>query len=432
MFETENRKNDDLNNKEQAEHSEIQPDINTKDSDDVHENAQNENKTEEKSAEYAFKWDYVTEDKMKKAQKRSDKKGLRAYALVMTFAFIFCAVALAALLVIDHYKNDVIIRDRTVFVREYNSESGVLTIPEISEKVKKSVVGINVKTSSGNSVGTGIIMTEDGYIATNYHIIGNESSVSVVDFDGKEYDAKVIGIDALSNLAVIKIDAKGLSAAEFGDSDSLIVGELAVAVGTTFDNEFSEFVMSGIISATNRRVNIYDKNTGNLQKTMKLIVASTTVTSGSSGGPLANEYGQVIGIITPDLDDGDDGMAFAIPITAALESLNKIIETGENISENATGVASKRAILGISGKAVSSLGGYSTSGVLVVEVNEGYDAVNHLIPGDIIIGIDGNEVLSINDISAVLSSKTAGDTVTLKISRNGKVSDVTVELGFEK
>lgn len=422
MLENENRKDEETTEEiknENAENAETNP-----------ENAASE---PQERSEYAFKWNYTEDEaRRKEEKKKSERKGMRIYAASITAAFVLCFGALAALLIADHYANDVKTVERTVYVREYDSESGVLTVPEIAEKAKTSTVSIEIVTSGGTGIGTGIIMTSDGYIATNYHVVENADKIKVVTSDGEEYDAEIVGSDSLSDLSVIKADASGLTTVDFGDSDSLVVGELAVAIGTPAGIELAGSVTTGVISGINRNIKIYSEKTGAVTKTMTLIQTSASISDGYSGGPLLNEYGQVIGIITPQYSGEYEGIGFAIPITSAKEILQTIIETGKDVNGNATDIASRRAIIGISGSAVSSMQGYSSSGVLVAEVKEGYDAENHLKPGDIIIGIDGNEVLQVSDISAVINKKNAGDRVTLKICRGGKVFDVTVELGYEQ
>lgn len=386
---------------------------------------------------YAYKWNYEEQERTNLQREKAKKKnGTKTYAIVMTAAFAICFAILVAILVLDGFANitetKVIEHERTIYVREYDSESGVLTIPEITEKVKPSVVGIAITTELGGGIGTGIIMTSDGYIATNAHVVEDAKTVKVIMPDSTEIDAKIIGRDELSDLAVVKIEGEGYAEAEFGKSDELIVGELAVAIGTPAGLELAGTVTDGIISAINRNVKIYDETTGALKKTMTLIQTSASINKGNSGGPLINDRGQVIGINTLKLADGYDGIGFAIPIDGALTILNKIIETGEDIVENNTSIAEKRVIIGIKGGAVTKNGIYPATGVLVSEVNEGYDAENHLQPGDIIVGIDGYEVLDITDLSEVLVTKKAGDTITLKVYRKGHIFDCDIKVDYEK
>ena len=386
---------------------------------------------------YAYKWNYEEQERANlEREKAKRKNGMKTYAIVMTAAFAVCFAILVAILLLDGFANitetKIIEHERTIYVREYDSESGVLTIPEITDKVKPSVVGIEITTDTGRGIGTGIIMTEDGYIATNAHVVENAKTVKVIMQDETEIEAEIVGRDELSDLAVVKIEGDGYAAAEFGKSEELIVGELAVAIGTPAGLELAGTVTDSIISAINRNVKIYDVTTGALKKTMTLIQTSASINKGNSGGPLINDRGQVIGINTLKLADGYDGIGFAIPIDGALLILNKIIETGGDVVENNTSIAEKRIIIGIKGGSVTKNGIYPVAGVLVAEVTEGFDAENYLQVGDIIVGIDGYEVIDIADISEALAKKKAGDTVTLKVYRKGNIFDCDVIVDYEK
>lgn len=403
-------------------------------------NTNNEKKTEEEKEQdtvYAFRWNYTEQDSANAEKAKKERRnGMKTYAIVMTAAFLLCFAILVSVIVLDGFANitetKIIEHVRTIFVREYDDESGVLTIPEIADKVAPCVVEIRVTYDSGTSVGTGIVMSEDGYIATNAYVVENAESVKVIFYDGNEVDANIIGVDSLSDLAVIDVEGDGYKKAEFGNSDELIVGEIAVAIGTPVGTDLSGTVTFGIISAINRDVKIFDEQTGTLQKTMTLIQTSASMSKGNNGGPLINDRGQIIGINTLNSGVGYDGIGFAIPINGALEILNRIIENGGDISENNNGIAKKRVIIGIKGGAVSKAQGAPATGVYVAEISEGYDAENHLMVEDIIVGIDGNEVLQVSDISAAIENKAAGDKVTLKVYRDGRLFDVDVALDYEK
>ncbi len=381
------------------------------------------------TTEQAYRWTYGEESPAENTKRR--ETGVLTYAIVMTIAFAICFTLLLGVLLYDRHGIT-----RTVFVRDLASDSGVLTIPEISEKVRPSVVCITVKYGGivGTSVGTGIIMTEDGYIATNYHVIENGNIITVTA-GRNEYLAEVVGYDELSDLAVLKIDAAGLTPAEFGDSDSLIVGEPAVAIGTPAGLDYAETVTNGIISAINRNVKIYDRS-GVMVKKMTLIQTNATVNPGNSGGPLINEYGQVIGIVTMKLADDFEGMGFAIPINGALTILNEIIEIGS--SGSSTQVAQRRAILGIVAQGIFEGQSYElddgrtvkagTTGVIVASVTPGYGAEGKLLSGDIITQVDGKNVYTVNDVMDIVNNKSAGDSVLVRFYRDGRYHEVTVQL----
>ncbi len=399
---------------------------------------------DENPSEYAFRWNYEAQDAHNKADaKKKHRAGVRNYAILMTLAFLLCFGSLVAVLIIDDYSNvtQKVYPERTIFVREYDKESGVLTIAEIASKVTPSVVAIQTTTTTGTGLGTGIIISEDGYIATNSHVIETANSVSVVLYDGSEYEAEVIGKDSLSDLAVIKIKAEGLSVAEFGDSDSLVVGEPVVAIGNPAELELANTVTDGIISAISRDVKIMDETTGALIKTMTLIQTNACINFGNSGGPLINEYGKVIGINTLKLGGDYDGIGFSIPINAAKKILDSIIETGGDINENSTDVAKKRAMLGIKGTSVSrgvkqeingAIYNPEATGVMVVDVTEGYDAFDKLLIGDIIIAVNDESVTAVSEISNIINQFSDGDSVKLKIHRDGKIQEIEIVLSYEK
>ena len=202
---------------------------------------------------------------------------------------------------------------------------GALTVKQVSEKVRESVVGVTCQSSanfSSSSVGSGIIMSEDGYIITNNHVIEGMTTIQVVLDDGKTYDARLIGSDSRSDLAVIKINATGLKAAEFGDSDKLEQGDPAIAIGNPAGLQLQNTVTYGIISAINRDIIVEDR-------TMTLIQTDASINPGNSGGPLVNEFGQVIGINTVKVGISYyEGLGFAIPINTAKPIIDELISRG--------------------------------------------------------------------------------------------------------
>lgn len=394
----------------------------------------NETQAENEEATYAFRWDYDARSAEAAAKaKKSQKKGVLIYAGIVTAALLLCLSTLVVLLFIDGYANvtETKVIEKVVYVRENDPESGILTVPEIAEKVKPSVVSILTEKTNSSGIGTGIIIREDGYIATNAHVVDKTISLTVVLSDGTEYEAEIVASDSVSDLAVIKIEAEGLSEAELGDSDAIVVGELAVAIGTPAGIDLAGTTTAGIISGVHRNIKVYNEITGDLEKTMLFIQTTADITGGNSGGPLVNEKGQVIGINTMKLDEGYDGVGFSIPINEAMLVIDRMIEEGGDFSSGGE-VAKKRAVIGISGGDVDQSMGAPVAGFYVSEVTEGYDAANHLKMGDIIVGIDSNEVLSKNDISKVLNELNAGDKVKLTVYRDGKIFDVTVTLGEEK
>ena len=304
----------------------------------------------------------------------------------------------------------------------FSDEEGALCLQDIYSSVIDSVVSISSMTSSGTSSGTGIIMSSDGYVITNHHVITGALVISVLTNDNQEFEAALVGSDEMSDLAVLKIDARGLQAAEFGDSSKLRVGDSVVAIGDPLGVQLRGTMTNGIISAINRDLTVGDR-------TMTLIQTNAALNNGNSGGPLINCYGQVIGINTVKMSSyytataSVEGLGFAIPISVAKPIIDELIENGY--------VAGRPAI-GISGDSLPSY--YRTyyrlpEGVYVTSVNEGSDAkAKGIREGDIVTAINGEKICSIDELNTVKNQYAAGDEVTLTIYRSGAYYEVTVTL----
>ena len=304
----------------------------------------------------------------------------------------------------------------------FSDEEDALSLQDIYSSVIDSVVSISSMTSSGTSSGTGIIMSQDGYVITNHHVITGALVISVLTNDNQEFEAALVGSDEMSDLAVLKIDARGLKAAEFGDSSKLRVGDSVVAIGDPLGVQLRGTMTNGIISAINRDLTVGDR-------TMTLIQTNAALNNGNSGGPLINCYGQVIGINTVKMSSyytataSVEGLGFAIPISVAKPIIDELIENGY--------VAGRPAI-GISGDSLPSY--YRTyyrlpDGVYVTSVNEGSDAkAKGIREGDIVTAINGEKICSIDELNTVKNQYAAGDEVTLTIYRSGTYYEVTVTL----
>lgn len=304
----------------------------------------------------------------------------------------------------------------------FSDEEDALCLQDIYSSVIDSVVSISSMTSSGTSSGTGIIMSSDGYVITNHHVITGALVISVLTNDNQEFEAALVGSDEMSDLAVLKIDARGLKAAEFGDSSKLRVGDSVVAIGDPLGVQLRGTMTNGIISAINRDLTVGDR-------TMTLIQTNAALNNGNSGGPLINCYGQVIGINTVKMSSyytataSVEGLGFAIPISVAKPIIDELIENGY--------VAGRPAI-GISGDSLPSY--YRTyyrlpEGVYVTSVNEGSDAkAKGIREGDIVTAINGEKICSIDELNTVKNQYAAGDEVTLTIYRSGTYYEVTVTL----
>jgi len=313
------------------------------------------------------------------------------------------------------------------------SETGVA----VAQKVLPSVVGIKVEysvssifyknmSSTAEAEGSGIIISEDGYILTNNHIINSSSSSSFYEVgkankvtvtlynDETEYEGTIVGTDEQTDLAVIKIDKIGLKAASLGDSNSVQVGEFAMAVGNPLGMQSS--VSSGMISAVNRRV-----TTDGV--TFTLIQTDTAINSGNSGGALVNSKGEVIGINTLKMSgSGIEGMGFAIPINSAKPIYEQLIQYNKV----------KRPYIGISGRDLDEKTAKANNlveGIYILSIDE-FSAAEKagLKIGDVITAINGKEIKTMDELNEVKNTHNIGDEITLTVNRNGNKKEIKLTL----
>ena len=283
-------------------------------------------------------------------------------------------------------------------------------------------------TSTATASGSGIIISDDGYILTNNHVISSTSEdsfyqiseankITVTLFnDSTEYEAKIVGKDEETDLAVIKIDKTGLVKAEFADSDSIKVGEFAMAVGNPMGMQSS--VTTGIISAVNREITDTDG------KTYTLIQTDAAINSGNSGGALVNSEGKVIGINTLKLTGNSvEGIGFAIPINSTTDITSQLIEYSKV----------KRPYIGITGIDLDEQTARTYNlvvGVYVKSVEDFSSAEKAGIkPGDVIIEADGTKITTMDDLTKIKNSHKIGDEMKIKVNRDGQERDLTVTLG---
>ena len=293
-----------------------------------------------------------------------------------------------------------------------------LTIQQVYQQVNPATVLVVADQGENASVGTGIIMTSDGYIVTNAHVISGGKSCWVALDTGVTYEVNLVGFDEEEDLAVLKADPQNpLPAAEFGNSDLVQVGDTAYAIGNPLGVELRGTMTNGIISAVNRAVEVDGK-------TMTLLQTSAALNNGNSGGPLINEYGQVIGINTLKMSTTDsteatvEGLGFALPISSVSFVVNDLIANGHY-----RGAPS----LGITVTTVERDGGGTQ--VQVMEVSTGSGAADAGIQaGDVILAADGQAVSVTSDLLTARRSHIIGDTVTLTILRDGQQFDVEVTL----
>lgn len=313
------------------------------------------------------------------------------------------------------------------------SETGVA----VAQKVLPSIVGIKVEYSvssifyrnmagTATAEGSGIIISEDGYILTNNHIINTSSTSSYYEVgkankvtvtlynDETEYEGTIVGTDEQTDLAVIKIDKTGLASATLGDSDSVQVGEFAMAIGNPLGMQSS--VSSGMISAVNRKVTSDGK-------TYTLIQTDTAINSGNSGGALVNSKGEVIGINTLKMSgSGIEGMGFAIPVNSAKPIYEQLIQYNKV----------KRPYIGISGRDLDEQTAKSNNlvaGVYILSIDE-FSAAEKagLKIGDVITAIDGKSITKMDELNEVKNTHNIGDEIKLKIYRNGSEKEINVTL----
>ncbi len=288
----------------------------------------------------------------------------------------------------------------------------VSPVVPIAEKVSPSIVAISLKTKGrdffgrvyeGSGTGSGIIINDQGNIVTNNHVVEGADDIMVILSDGKQLEAKLVGRDEQTDLAVIKVDPKGLKSAELGDSSKLKVGELAVAIGSPMGTEYAGSVTAGIISGLNRKVSVGDNS-------IKLIQTDAAINPGNSGGALVNSDGQVIGINTIKFAETTvEGMGFAIPINEAKPIIDNLIQN-KKIS---------RPYLGIGGRTVTDeeVEQYKVPhGVLVTSTVEfsGADRAG-IGRGSIITKFDGKSVKTIEDLVAEIQKHKVGDVVKVEI-----------------
>lgn len=297
---------------------------------------------------------------------------------------------------------------------------GALSLQEIYKKCIGSVVSITVSAQSGKSSGTGIVLSADGYLITNHHVIENAQVIAVQTSDDRQFQASIIGSDEASDLAVLKVDATDLQPAEFGDSGKLAVGDRVVAIGDPLGAQLRGTMTSGIVSAINRDLEVNDR-------TMTLIQTDAALNNGNSGGPLINCYGQVIGINTMKLrsyySTTAEGLGFAIPMAVAKPILEELMENGYVAGRPAIGISYDTLPLAF--RIYYNL----PEGVYISAVYDGSDAqAKGVAAGDIITAVNGTRVTSIDELNRVKNQFTAGDSITLTLYNGGSYRDVEVTL----
>lgn len=358
---------------------------------------------------------------------QNKKKVHMILAAVMTASVITfggCSAGTAA----DNNSSAASVAQQTADNEANLSDARNTPVVRAAKLVGPTVVGITNKAVAHDwfnnpveteGVGSGVIFRKDGYIVTNNHVISGAKELIVSLPDGRSLKGKLIGADEMTDLAVVKVDAKDLPAASFGDSDKIVVGEPAIAIGNPMGLEFKGSVTSGVISALNRTLDISDKR-------VKLLQTDAAINPGNSGGALVNADGEVIGINSAKVAaNGVEGMGFAIPINTVQNIINEIMDKGY--------VA--RPYLGVSVFDPETAGRYGyqlniDKGVYIFQLTlNGPCGKAGLQRGDIILKIDGDETNSVSDLRGKIAEKKVGDTVKVTFDRNGKeqLADVVLE-----
>ena len=295
----------------------------------------------------------------------------------------------------------------------------------VYEKNIPSVVSISCTLPRGGSTGTGVVLSKDGYIVTNAHVVEGAIQITVLLTDNRSFEAVLVGADEVSDLAVLRIDANDLIPAQFGDSSTLQVGEAVVAIGDPLGIEFRGTMTDGIISAINRDMTLEGR-------TMTLIQTNAALNSGNSGGPLINRHGLIVGINTMKISAfvdkaGVEGLGFAIPSATVKEIVSQLIENG---------YVSGRPSLGLSCESLSMFYRYYyglPEGMYVTEVTPGGPAAKlGITAGDIIIQLDGVQTTSMEALNSALYAHEAGDKLEIIIYRGGKKYSSTITLGEDR
>jgi len=313
-----------------------------------------------------------------------------------------------------------------------NATGSNMTVQEITKAAKDSVVEIKTESVSSDvwmqqyvteGAGSGVVITSDGYIITNNHVINGASKISVTTSDNKEYEAKLVGSDSMSDVAVLKINAKGLSPVTYGNSDQLNVGDMAVAIGNPL-GELGGTVTAGIISAKDRQLSIDGK-------TMTLLQTDSSINPGNSGGGLFNGDGQLIGIVVAKSSGSDvEGLGFAIPINKAAEVAQQLMDQGYVSGQPSSGMTYTEA----GNQQSSGLDQFFSSnrsasgGVYIYSVDGTNAKKAGFRPGDRVQAIDGQEITSFDTLSSIITAHKVGDKVTFTIVRDGQQKDIKLEL----
>ena len=374
---------------------------------------------------YLYRWDYT-----KQAEADSiladarEKRSLKTYIAILASAFGVCLLLLVGVLVWYQLAGGNRTQGQLPLIEEGTSNTAA-----VSALVTPSTVLIQC----GEGYGTGFFIRENGYIATNYHVVSRSSEITVRTYDGKVKNAVLRGYSAADDLAVLKIDGHGYPAVSIGNSDSIQVGDTVIAIGNPSGVGGAWSTTQGIISSLKRAVAVQASDTDStVIGYATMMQTDATLNPGNSGGPLCNTRGEVIGVVTRK-SMSYEGMGYALPINGAMVVLNALMENG-NLDGVVSPLVSPRPFLGITATNIKKGDQYTETlyspcdAVYVVTVQKNGAANGVLEVGDIILSVDGRTVSDMTVLLNILNQYSIGDRVTLKILRDGQEMNVTVAL----
>lgn len=398
-----------------------------------------------------YHWNYDAAEKYNSEKKKKERShGAMIYAVIMTAAFLVAFAALAFMLISNAFftspdlqtadpanpadpsggtnTTTKVVSERIVYVREHDPSSGVLTTQELYNKCLPSVVSIEVSGSSSSGIGSGFIISSDGYIITANHVIEDMDYINVVLSTGESHIAQVIGGNEFTDLALLKINKTGLTPMKIGRSSDLLVGDSVVSIGTPAAIEFAGSLAEGVVSYNNRVLKITN-SAGRVEKKMTVIQTNALVNPGNSGGPLINEYGEAVGIVTMKLNSTYyEGMCFAIPLDAAMPIINAM-KDGRSYDSLLSAVSRYPAVLGISAESVNIVGTSIYGVEIKAFTSSSYDISQKMKTGDVITQINSQVVIGVSDLTRLLDNYDPGDTVLITFYRSGQQMTVAVTLG---
>ncbi len=375
---------------------------------------------EQKKETVTYRWSYgeqVAHDQ----SKQKNTKGALPYVLAICSVFLLCILILSATLIWQGGPS--------------RSHQGALTTGEVSQMVTPATVLISTYNQNGPVEGTGFFLRSDGYIVTNYHIFKDCQGypISVTLYTGETLTAQLLGYLEAEDVAVLKIGGNDYPSVMLGDSDTVLVGDVAIAIGNPGGSTAPWSTTQGIISATDRIIAIEGED---YYAELTVIQTDAPVSKGNSGGPLCNDRGEVVGMVSHKIN-GTEGVGLVLPINGVMEIAYAIIEEGS--AESAEPYFSRvRPKLGIVGgivrKGETKLVDGNTytapeNGILITEVDPNGDAADLLLAGDLITAVDGERIFALEDLTEALYGYQKGDTVLFTVYRGGKTITVSILIG---